>query len=286
MFEVMEEKQESLSPLQCQLNTIIYGSDTPAGKLFDVCLIIAILLSVLVVMLESVEEIDAWIGVYLKWAEWVLTVLFTIEYGLRLYCVRHAWRYMTSFYGLVDLCSILPAYISLGVPGANTLIVIRILRILRVFRVLKLIGYLGEAESLLQAMKKSRRKILVFLYTIVTVVVIFGALMYLVEGPAFGFTSIPKSVYWAIVTMTTVGYGDLYPQTDWGQAIASLVMVSGYAVIAVPTGIYAAELNQVLYDRRRIGYACPGCGQGGHDIEAQFCKFCGTALGVTNSKSV
>ena len=199
-----DERQDELSDRQRRLNTIIFGADTPAGRLFDVCLIGAILLSVVVVMLESVASINAEIGLYLRIIEWSFTLLFTLEYGLRLYCVRHSLKYATSFYGLVDLFSILPTFLSLVIPGANSMLVLRILRILRVFRVLKLIGFLGEAESLLEAMLQSRRKILVFLYTVCTVVVIFGALMYLVEGRAYGLTSIPKSIYGAIVTMTTV----------------------------------------------------------------------------------
>ena len=263
-------------PLRDQLHEIIFESDTPAGKAFDVVLILVILLSVVAVMLESVEPIRLRWGAALKVAEWVFTVLFSIEYVLRLYCVDRPLRYARSFFGMVDLLAVLPTYLSVLLPGAQYLLVIRLLRVLRVFRVLKLATYLNEAAQLMEALRASRRKITVFVFTVLTLVVILGSLMYLIEGPANGFTSIPRSVYWAIVTLTTVGYGDIAPQTTLGQALAAIIMVIGYGIIAVPTGIVTVELSRV--ERRVSGQACPGCGAEGHDPDARFCKYCGSAL--------
>jgi len=258
-----------------QLYVVIFESDTPAGKAFDVGLIVAILASVAVVMLESVAEYrQAWGGA-LRVAEWGFTVLFTAEYLLRLACVRRPGRYARSFFGVVDLLAILPTYASAVIPGAQYLLVVRVLRILRVFRVLKLAHYLAEAEVLSRALYASRRKITVFLFTVFTLVVIMGSLMYLIEGEEHGFTSIPRGVYWAVVTLTTVGYGDISPQTGFGQAVAALVMVMGYASIAVPTGIVTVELSAAARARHR---ACPDCGLPDHDRDARHCKRCGTSL--------
>ncbi|PTY37248.1 ion transporter [Saccharospirillum sp. MSK14-1] len=263
------------------LNDIIFGAESAPGKAFDIALIIAILMSVAAVMLETVGIVQAEHGRTLVRLEWFFTLAFTIEYGLRLLCVRHPWRYATSFFGIVDLLSIIPTYLSLLIPGVNSLLVIRILRILRVFRVLKLFRYLNEAEMLLQAMRTGYRKILVFLYAVITLVIVFGSIMYLIEGPPNGFTSIPRSVYWAIVTLTTVGYGDITPLTPIGQFIASAVMITGYAIIAVPTGIYTAELaNQIRIKRDSRG--CPGCGKTGHEMDADHCRFCGEALSTND----
>jgi len=212
------------SPLKRRLFEVIFKADTPAGKLFDILLIAVILVSVLAVMLGSVTAIQARWGRVFYAAEWLFTLLFTVEYLLRLYCVRDRWRYARSFFGIVDLLSIAPLYLELVITGAGHLLVIRILRILRLFRILKLRRYMGEADVMLQAMLSSRRKIVVFLYAVLTLVVIFGSLMYLVEGEESGFTSIPRGVYWAIVTLTTVGYGDITPQTPLGQAISAMVM--------------------------------------------------------------
>ncbi|MDX1342827.1 ion transporter [Reinekea sp. G2M2-21] len=269
-----EHEQVPLKPWQLMLNDVIFGAESKAGKTFDVLLIIAIILSVLAVMLESVTRISVNYGRWLYYLEWVFTIAFTIEYLLRLSCVRYPIRYVFSFYGIVDLLSVIPTYLSIFVAGANTLLVIRILRILRVFRVLKLFSYMHEAEQLALAMRSSKRKIFVFLYFVSTIVVVFGAIMYLVEGPANGFTSIPKSVYWAIVTLTTVGYGDIAPSTPFGQLIASATMITGYAIIAVPTGIYTAELTQVMRNKRDAR-GCTGCGKTGHEIDAKFCRLCG-----------
>ena len=271
------EEPTPLAPWRLKLNDIIFGAESPAGKGFDVILIVAILLSVTAVMLESVTYVRNHYGDWLFATEWFFTIAFTLEYGLRLLSVRHPWRYATSFYGVVDLLSIIPTYLSILIPGTNSLLVIRILRILRVFRVLKLFRYMNEAEMLMQALSAGRRKILVFLYTVITMVVVFGSIMYLIEGPANGYTSIPKSIYWAIVTLTTVGYGDISPVTPIGQAIASAVMITGYAIIAVPTGIYTAELaNQIRIKRDARG--CPGCGKTGHESDADYCRFCGEEL--------
>lgn len=266
-----------LASWRLTLNDIIFGAESRAGKTFDVLLIGAILISVAAVMLESVSAVARHYGGWLVGLEWFFTIVFTLEYGLRLVSVRHPLRYATSFYGIVDLLSILPTYLSVLIPGTNSLLVIRILRILRVFRVLKLLRYMNEAETLVLALRTGRRKILVFLYTVVTLVVVFGSVMYLIEGPEAGFTSIPKSIYWAIVTLTTVGYGDITPITPIGQFISTAVMITGYAIIAVPTGIYTAELaNQIRYQRDARG--CPGCGKTGHESDADHCKYCGEEL--------
>ena len=271
------DERPPLSPWRLKLNDIIFGAESPEGKTFDVILIIAILLSVGAVMLESVAYIKSHYGNWLFGVEWFFTIVFTLEYGLRLFSVRHPIKYATSFYGVVDLLSIIPTYLSALIPGINSLLVIRILRILRVFRILKLFRYMNEAEMLMQAMRAGRRKILVFLYTVITMVVVFGSIMYLIEGPGNGFSSIPRSIYWAIVTLTTVGYGDISPNTPLGQFIASAVMITGYAIIAVPTGIYTAELaNQIRV--KRDARACTGCGKTGHEQDADYCRFCGEEM--------
>jgi len=256
---------------------VIFQSRTPAGKFFDLLLILAIVASVAAVMLESVAAIGDRHHLLLNRIEWFFTIAFTVEYGVRLWCVKSARRYATSFYGVVDLLAILPTYLALFVTGTGYLLVIRILRILRLFRVLKLARYVSAADALVEAMTQSWRKIVVFLYVVVTIVVLFGSLMFLVEGPENGFTSIPRGVYWGIVTLTTVGFGDIVPQTPLGQAIASIVMIMGYGIIAVPTGIYAAELRDVMV-RRRTAHGCPECGRVGHDEDAKFCKFCGARM--------
>ena len=268
---------EPLSPWREKIHEVIFEADTPTGKAFDAILIFAITLSVIAVMLDSVDSIQFEYGFWLDFAEWSFTILFLVEYMLRLISVRKPMLYATSFLGVVDLVSILPSFISLYYVGAETLLVIRVLRVLRVFRVFKLAEYLGEADALMRALRSSRRKIAVFLYTVFIFVVIFGSIMYLVEGEDNGFTSIPKAVYWAIVTLTTVGYGDIVPSTHLGQMIASTVMIMGYAIIAVPTGIYSAELAKV-YREDVTNNACPSCGEDGHDVDAIYCKFCGESL--------
>lgn len=265
------------SPLQQTAFIVIFQSRTRAGRLFDLLLIVAILISVGAVMLESVNAIQLRYGSWLRAVEWGFTLLFTAEYLARLWCVRNRRTYATSFFGLVDLLAILPTYLALFVSGSGYLLVVRILRILRLFRILKLSRYVSAADTLTEALSRSRQKIGVFLYTVLTLVVIFGALMYLIEGPDNGFTSIPKGIYWGIVTLTTVGFGDIAPRTPLGQAVAACVMILGYGIIAVPTGIYAAELHHTLM-RRREQIACPECSRGGHDEDARFCKFCGASL--------
>jgi voltage-gated potassium channel len=260
-----------------RLYVIIFEADTPAGKAFDVALIFAILASVVVVMLESVTAIREEYGAALWAAEWAFTILFTVEYLLRLGCTRRPARYARSFFGLVDLLSILPTYLVVLFPSARYLMVIRVLRLLRAFRVLKLAAYVRESELLMRSLAASRRKITVFLFAVFSATLILGSLMYLIEGEEHGFTSIPRGVYWAIVTLTTVGYGDVSPETPLGQAVAALVMVMGYGVIAVPTGIVSAEMA-VAATGRRQARQCLSCLKPGHSEGAKFCSACGTEL--------
>ncbi|MEX2299302.1 MAG: ion transporter [Bryobacterales bacterium] len=262
--------------LRERLHEIIFEADTPGGRAFDVALLWCILLSILSVALESVASIRQAYGWQLRAAEWTFTGLFTIEYVLRLYSVRKPLAYARSFFGIVDLLATMPAYLSLVIAGSQSLLVIRALRLLRIFRILKLTHYVREAGVLSQAMRASRIKITVFLGVVGTIACIMGTLMYLVEGEANGFSSIPVSIYWAIVTMTTVGYGDIAPKTVTGQLLATLLMLLGYAIIAVPTGIVSVELAQV--QRPIDTRACPGCGAGKHDTDATFCKYCGAQL--------
>ena len=271
-------QEDSAMTLRDKLRIIIFEADTQAGRRFDVSLIVMILLSVLTVMLDSVPEINAQYGQQLYYAEWAFTLLFTVEYLIRLWCIEHSWSYAKSFYGVVDLLSILPAYISLFVPGVQFFLAIRILRVLRVFRVLRMVRYVGEAELIAQALAASRRKITVFIASVLALMVIFGALMYVIEGgsnPAFA--SIPQSIYWAVTTMTTVGYGDITPVTPLGQSLASLIMIMGYGIIAVPTGIVTLELNEA--NRRQANTrTCSDCAAEGHSREASYCWRCGAAL--------
>ncbi len=265
------------SRLRHRTYAVIFGQETRPGRIFDILLIVVILASVLVIMLESVASVRAEYGSQLRGAEWFFTVLFTVEYVTRLWCVGRPLTYAKSPLGLIDLLAVIPTYLSLLVPGGQVITVIRILRVLRIFRILKLAQYVGEAGVLVRALKASRYKITIFVFTVVTITVIVGSLMYLIEGPSHGFTSIPRGVYWGIVTLTTVGFGDITPQTPWGQALASIVMIMGYGIIAVPTGIVTAEL--VNSARSQSGPQCPGCGRPGHDPDARHCKWCGTRLG-------
>ncbi|MEZ5317368.1 MAG: ion transporter [Vicinamibacterales bacterium] len=258
------------------LYVVIFGHDTPAGKAFDVALIVSIVASVLAVMADSVGSVHARWGPELHALEWLFTGLFTVEYVLRLYCAPRRAAYARSFFGIVDLTSILPTYLSLVLPGTQYLQVIRVLRVLRVFRVLKLVEYIGEADVLLVAIRNSRRKLSVFIATVLAAAVVLGTAMYLVEGSTHGFTSIPQSIYWTIVTITTVGYGDIAPETPVGQALASVIMLLGYAIVAVPTGIVTVELAR---GSRAAGRApCRGCGAADHQPDAAFCRLCGTRL--------
>lgn len=262
---------------QHRLHEVIFEADTPAGKLFDIVLIWSILLSVSVVLLESIRHIRSQHGEILYAIEWFFTLLFSFEYVLRLACVGRPLRYAFSFFGVVDLLAVLPTYLSIFIPGSQSLLTIRMLRLLRIFRVFKLSAYLSEARVLTSALRASGRKISVFLLAVITVVVIIGSLMYVIEGEQNGFTDIPTSIYWAIVTLTTVGYGDLSPQLPLGKALASLVMILGYGIIAVPTGIVTVEMSQAA--RRAIStQACPACGAEGHDSDAIYCKYCGEKI--------
>jgi len=264
--------------LRQRLAVVIFEADTRAGKVFDVVLLWAIVLSSLVVVLESVEVLAQRSGTLFRWSEWILTGLFTVEYVLRLYSARRPARYARSFFGLVDLLSILPTWLSLVLPGAQALTTIRTLRLLRVFRVLKLARYLTEAQFLLTALRASRAKIFIFLFAVVVLVTFTGSMMYLIEGAESGFTSIPRSMYWAVVTLTTVGYGDIAPRTVLGQTLASLLMVAGFGIIAVPTGIVTVEMVQARDRKGGSVHACPGCTARHHDPDARYCKYCGHGL--------
>lgn len=263
---------------QFKAHEIIFEADTSAGKAFDICLIFSILISVSVVLLDSVATIHQKYGTLFYIIEWFFTLLFTIEYVLRLSCVGRPLQYAKSFFGIIDLLAIIPTYLSLLIAQSQLLIVIRIFRVLRVFRVLKLVQYLNEAEVLLDALRASRRKVFLFIFTVFSLVIILGSLMYIIEGEENGFSSIPRSIYWAIVTITTVGYGDISPQTNIGQALAAIVMILGYSIIIIPTGILTAEMTQA-YTRSKIStQACLECSAEGHDVDAEHCKFCGAKL--------
>ena len=268
-----QPKTPQVAPWRNTRYEIIFEADTKAGKTFDIVLIVSIFLSIIAVMLDSVEWFNSRYASPIHLAEWCFTILFTIEYILRLISVRQPLRYTLSFFGIIDLLATVPTYLSLFLPQAQYLLVIRILRVLRIFRVLKLTHYLGEAQFLLQALQASRRKITVFLFTVVNLVVVVGALMYLIEGELHGFSSIPRSIYWAIVTITTVGYGDVAPQTPAGQALASLLMILGYAIIAVPTGIVTNELALEARRQKVSTQCCPECSAEGHDTDAVHCKY-------------
>ena len=262
--------------LRYKLHQIIFEAETPAGKFFDLGLLVTIVLSVIAVMLESVSSIQAEYGHLLRIFEWIITGCFTIEYVLRLYCVGNPLAYARSMFGVVDLLAILPSYLSLLLPGAHSLMVIRGLRLLRVFRVLKLAHFVGEARMLRAAMRASTRKIIIFLGFVLTAVVIIGSVMYLIEGGESGFNNIPESIYWCIVTMTTVGYGDIVPQTALGKLLASVVMILGYGIIAVPTGIVTVEIAGA---REAVStHCCPECAAEGHAVDAVYCKYCGSRL--------
>ena len=268
-----------------RLFIIIFGTNTHAGRRFDIILLWAIMISIVIVMLESVDSIRQEYGEILRIAEWVFTVVFTFEYLLRIISISKPRFYITSFYGIIDFLSVIPTYLSLFISGGQYLLIIRALRLLRIFRILKLSRYMGEASTLSAALSASRHKITVFMWVVLTIVVIMGTLMYLIEGGENGFTSIPRSIYWAIVTLTTVGYGDIAPQTVLGQIMASLIMILGYAIIAVPTGIVTAEITQAKWARRVIE-SCTRCGFNDHAPDAVHCKRCGTLLELKDKKSI
>ena len=260
------------------LHEIIFEADTPVGKAFDIVLIWSIIISVMTVVLESVTGFRNAYGKVFYTIEWFFTILFTIEYFLRLISLSRPLRYAISFFGVVDLLAVIPTYLSIFIPGSHYLLSVRILRLLRIFRVLKLTAYLSEAKVLMTALRASRRKISVFLLAVLTIVVIIGSLMYVIEGEKNGFSDIPISIYWAIVTLTTVGYGDISPLTPMGKTLASLVMVIGYGIIAVPTGIVTVEISQAVKKASSSTQACPACGAEGHDTDAAYCKYCGACL--------
>ncbi|MEE9368705.1 MAG: ion transporter [Pontiella sp.] len=263
--------------LKQRLYEVIFEADTPAGKAFDVSLFAAIMISVFLTMMSSVNSINDQYGTVLFGLNALFTVFFTIEYGVRLYCARRPIRYARSFFGVVDLLAVLPFYIGLFIPGTRFLDVIKVLRMLRIFRVLKMAQYVGEADLLKNALISSRRKIGIFLVVVMTIVVIIGSLMYVIEGETNGFTSIPQAVYWAIVTLTTVGYGDITPHTPLGQTLAACIMIIGYSIIAVPSGIITAELG-ISAVQGRVSRKCNSCGRSLHDADASFCKQCGDKL--------
>ena len=266
-----------MSPHRQKLYEIIFGTETFAGILFDICLIYAIVISVVALMLDSMFAIDHRWSALFTHVEWFFTVLFTLEYAVRIYCSPNRLQYMRSFFGVVDLLSIVPAYIGLFIPGVNYLLMLRLFRVLRVFRVLKLMRYISEANFLVRSLLMARRKIFVFFVVVLVFATIFGSIMYVVEGPANGFSSIPRSIYWTIVTITTVGYGDITPQTPLGQIVASAAMLTGYSIIVVPTGILTAEMTQEMQRERNL-VMCPNCGKLGHVRDARFCSRCGGAV--------
>lgn len=263
-----------------RLYKIVFEANTPAGKTFDVILLVAILISILVIMLDTVDYIQLEYGWLLYLLEWVFTVLFTAEYLLRLAITKKPLKYVFSFMGIIDLISVLPAYLALVISGSHYFMVIRSIRLIRVFRVLKLTRFIGEAAVLSDALKASRHKIAVFLIAVFSTVIIMGTLLYVVEGPVHGFTSIPKSIYWAIVTLTTVGYGDISPQTAPGQFIASIIMVIGYGIIAVPTGIVTMEMNEAQRRSQKTSFnrVCENCMAEDHKADAKYCSNCGSKL--------
>ncbi|MGW9686529.1 ion transporter [Flagellimonas sp. 2504JD1-5] len=278
------KRQEVHSGWKHRLHEIIYEADTPLGKLFDIILVILIVLSVILVMLESIEDIDQHYHKILLALEWVITIFFTLEYIARLISIKKPWKYVFSFYGIIDFVSTIPLYLSYLLAGSQVLLAVRAFRLLRIFRILKLVKFMGEASQLKAALKASRAKIAVFIYVVLILSVIMGTIMYLIEDDEAGFTSIPKSIYWTIVTLTTVGYGDIAPQTNLGQLLATVIMILGYGIIAVPTGIVTVE-----FSRHRNGskaksvvhtntQACPSCASEGHRDDASNCYKCGELL--------
>lgn len=279
IIDLLFLKKRELRPWQIKLHKIIFGANTKSGKLFDVVLFYVIIASIVLVMLESVRELDARFHTLFKVLEWIITILFTIEYITRIITIKAPRKYIFSFYGIVDLLSTIPMYLSFVFVGSHSLVALRALRLLRVFRILKLARYMGESTNFVIALKESRAKIAVFLSFVVILCIILGTLMYLIEAPQSGFTSIPRSVYWAIVTLTTVGYGDIAPQTPLGQLIASAIMILGYGIIAIPTGIVSAQM--VKSDKKELVASvksCNNCLYDEHADNAQFCSKCGFKL--------
>jgi voltage-gated potassium channel len=268
---------------QFKLHEVIYESNTPAGKAFDIFLLIAIFASISVVMLDSVASIHATHGILMNRLEWGFSILFTIEYFLRLICIKKPLKYVFSLLGIIDLIALIPSYLSIFFIGAQSLLVFRALRLLRVFRIFKLGHFLTEITFLTTALKGSIRKISIFLLTVLMLTVILGSIMYLVEQRENGFSNIPESIYWAIVTITTVGYGDISPVTAMGKFVASVVMLIGYAIIAVPTGILTHDLAMLARTKQELPESCPNCSKEGHDVDAKYCKYCGSSLHLNES---
>ncbi|PWW36299.1 ion transporter [Chromohalobacter israelensis] len=264
--------------LRTRLFQIIFESDSRLAKSFDIGLILMILASVAVVMLDSVDSYHSAFGTLFYEAEWAFTLLFTLELAVRLYCLERPLKYLTSFYGVVDLLSILPTWLALLFPWGQSLLVVRLLRVLRIFRVLRLMQFVGEGRLLIDALKNSWHQILLFLFGVLMIVIIFSSLVYLIEPPEAGFTNIPTAVYWGVVTLTTVGYGDITPVTPLGQFISMMVMLIGYSIIAVPTGVFSAEVIRSLREQRYSNEACPGCGLDRHEHDSRYCRRCGTWL--------
>lgn len=273
-----QEKPNKMATWRHQVHEVIYEADTPLGRLFDLVLLILILLSIVFVMLESVESIDAQFHELLYIGEWIITIFFTIEYILRIVSIRKPFKYIFSFYGIIDFLSTIPLYLSFFVVGSQALVTVRALRLLRVFRILKVTRYVGESNKLIRAIKHSWPKISIFLFAVLIVAIIAGTLMYYIEGEESGFKSIPISIYWCIVTLTTVGYGDIAPITPLGQFLSAIIMIMGYGIIAVPTGIISAEYSTSGRDIHTNTQRCANCGSGKHKDKAQFCDICGDPL--------
>lgn len=276
----MPERNNDL--LRKKIYNIIFRSDTPAGRLFDLTLLFLILLSIVSVALESVATIRRDYLTYIHIIEWTCTIFFSIEYAFRIYAIKRPKQYIFSFYGLIDLVAFLPTYLSFFMAGTHFLVVVRAFRLLRVFRILKLSRFLSEGNILKQALQNSMHKIVVFLATVLTLVIIMGTVMYLIEGPHNGFENIPISIYWAIVTITTVGYGDVSPQSPLGQFFASILMIMGYGIIAVPTGIVSVEMAKATEQAKK---RCPACRAAIYDSDANFCSNCGINLGQIQANS-
>ncbi|GAB2779717.1 ion transporter [Halomonas shantousis] len=270
------------SRLRTRLFQIIFESDTRMAKGFDIVLIALILTSVLVVLLDSVPSYNERFGEVFYTLEWIFTLLFTLELAARLYCLERPLKYLTSFYGMIDVLSVMPTWLALLLPGTQSLLVVRMLRALRIFRILRLMQFVGESRLLLDALKRSMHQIVLFLFSIFSLVTIFASVMYLIEPAEAGFTSIPISIYWAIVSLTTVGYGDIVPVTPMGKTITVMLMLIGYSIIAVPTGVFSAEVIRSLREERYSNEACPGCGLDRHERDARYCKRCGTWLDETH----
>ncbi|WP_375750687.1 ion transporter [Vibrio sp. HN007] len=276
----MEDKK-----LKHQLYVIIFGTHTKAGKIFDLSLIALILISLVVLVLDSIPSInDKW-AAYLRGMEYALTALFTLEYIVRLWCSPQPKAYATSFYGVVDFLAILPTYLAILLPGATFMGVIRLIRVLRIFRILKLVRYLQDSNILLRSLLMARRKVFIFFSAVAILVTIFGTMLFVIEGPENGFTSVPQSIYWAIVTITTVGYGDLVPQTALGKGVAAVTMLLGYSILAVPTGIITSELNREMNSHKSL-VKCPNCMKTGHEADAMYCKHCGSELADPDKRVV